>query len=91
MLNGIGAEMPETDQRSSEDGGPTQKSTRAAPAGTGPDQFKPVETPPAQQMTHHFAGSSITVEEKSGVAAAEATGKISTDNEEDPEATAGSG
>ncbi len=83
--------MPETDQRLSEDGGPTQKSTRAAPAGGGPDQYKPVETPPAEQMSHQLAGSSISVQEESGVAAAEATGKIWTDNEEDPEATAGSG
>jgi len=83
--------MPETDQRPSEDGGPTQKSTRAAPVDGSPDQFKPVDTPPAEQMSHGLAGSSIKVEEESGVAAAEATGKIWTDNEKDPEATAGSG
>ena len=83
--------MPETGQRRSEDGGPTQESTRAASAGGSPDRFKPVETPPAEQMSHDLAGSSIKVEEESGVAAAEATGKIGTDNQEDPEATAGSG
>ena len=83
--------MAETDKRPSDDGGPTRESTGKAPAGGSPDQFKPVEAPPAEQMTHYFSGSSITVEEESGVAAAEATGKIWTDNEEDPEATAGSG
>ncbi len=81
--------MTETDQRPSEDRVPTQKATRAAPAEA--DQFKPAEPLPAEQMSHDLAGSSISVEEQSGVAAAEATGKIWTNNEEDPEATAGSG
>ena len=83
--------MPETDHRPSQDGGPTRRSRQAAPGGNEPNQLEPVETPPAEQMSHHVAGSSIRVEEQSGVAAAEATGKIWTDNEEDPDATAGSG
>ena len=83
--------MTDTDRRLHEDAGPTQKSTQPAPAGGKPDLFKPVEAPPADQMSHQVAGSSIRVQEESGVAAAEASGKIRTDNQEDPEATAGSG
>ena len=73
--------MPEIDETPGEDGHPTERSKQAAPA----------EALPADDMHHRVAGSSIVVVEESGVAAAEATGKISTDNEEDPQETAGSG
>ena len=50
------------------------------------------EPSPAPSMRHEVAaGSPILIEEESGVAAAEATGKTWADNEEDPEETAGSG
>jgi len=61
-----------------------------SPAGEG--QGSDVEPSPAPKMRHEVAeGSPILVEESSGIAAAEATGKTWTDNEEDPEETAGSG
>jgi hypothetical protein len=42
-------------------------------------------------MRHDLLGGKIVVEETSGVAAAEAGGKLQPDPEEDPQETAGSG
>ena len=71
--------MDEQDQA----GRPERASQKYAPSNLAPD--------PAEQMRHETAGGRIAVQESSGVAAAEATGKISAPNEGDPEETAGSG
>jgi hypothetical protein len=42
-------------------------------------------------MRHDLLGGRIVVEETSGVAAAEAGGKLQPDQDEDPQETAGSG
>lgn len=64
-----------------------ESTQRAAPGKTrAPDDSV------AGQMRHELTeGPPIVVEENSGVAAAEATGKLNVDNEAPPEATAGSG
>jgi len=60
---------------------PAASSGTQAPSGTAADQ-----------MRHEFTdGAPIVVEENSGVAAAEATGKLNVDNQAPPEATAGLG
>lgn len=52
----------------------------------------PMEDRPAVPMRHDAApGAPIVVSETSGVAAAEATGKLRVDNDVPPGATAGSG
>ena len=63
--------------------GPEQTSQKYAPSNLAP--------PPEEQMRHDAAGVTIAVHESSGIAAAEATGKISGPNEGDAEDTAGSG
>ncbi len=75
-------------------GGAETVSGAAKPEGGDPTKYAPGQAapPPAEQMRHELAEETrITVQETSGVAAAEATGKIDTDNEADPEETAGSG
>ena len=61
--------------------------------GPATDKYRPSNVaPPTDEELRHEAGEGrILVEETSGVAAAEATGKIDTDNEADPFETAGSG
>lgn len=83
--------MAETDERPHEDPGPARAAEQAAPAEGGPDRVKPAEAGSEGDMRHRVPASSILVEEESGIAAAEAAGKIRTDNDEDPEETAGSG
>ena len=52
----------------------------------------PLEARPSMPMRHESSkGGSIAVVETSGVAAAEATGKLQVDNDAPPGATAGSG
>lgn len=64
-----------------------ESAQRAAPGET-----QPPSGTSAEQMRHELTeGPPIVVEENSGVAAAEATGKLNVDNEAPPEATAGSG
>ncbi len=75
-------------------GGAETVSGAANPHGGDPEKYAPngAAPPPAQQMRHEVAAEEpISVQETSGVAAAEATGKIRTDNEADAEETAGSG
>lgn len=64
--------------------------TTAPAEGGGGREGVPMERR-ADTPTHHETGSGVLVEEKSGTAAAEATGKLQADNEAPPEATAGSG
>ena len=61
--------------------------------GPATDKYRPsnVAPPPEEEMRHDAAGGRIVVQETSGVAAAEASGKIRVDNKEDPAKTAGSG
>ena len=61
-------------------------------SSSGEEQDSAPEPSPAPSMRRKVVeGSPILIEEESGVAAAEATGKTWADNEEDPEETAGSG
>ncbi len=62
---------------------PKRATQKYAPSNLAPDA--------AEQMRHQTAGGKIAVQESSGIAAAEATGKISAPNEGDAEETAGSG
>ena len=50
-----------------------------------------VAPPPEEEMRHDALGGRIVVQETSGTAAAEATGRLQPDNDADPEETAGSG
>ena len=61
--------------------------------GPPTDKYRPsnVAPPPEEEMRHEVLGGRIAVQETSGTAAAEATGKLQPDNDEDPEETAGSG
>ena len=58
--------------------------------GDGGAQALPMEER-AKVSTQHRTSSGLVVEEASGTAAAEATGKLQPDNEAPPEKTAGSG
>jgi hypothetical protein len=75
--------MPE--QKSSLDGNDVQ--------GPATDKYQPsnVAPPPEEELRHDLLGGKIVVEETSGVAAAEAGGKLQPDPNEDPQETAGSG
>lgn len=46
---------------------------------------------PEEELRHSALNGRITVQETSGIAAAEATGKLQPDQDEDPQETAGSG
>jgi hypothetical protein len=61
--------------------------------GTATDKYRPsnVAPPPEDELMHKILGGRALAQETSGVAAAEATGKLRTDTEEDPKQTAGSG
>jgi hypothetical protein len=61
--------------------------------GPATNKYRPsnVAPPPEQEMRHTALGGKVTVQETSGVAAAEAVGKLQADPEEDPRKTAGSG
>ena len=61
--------------------------------GPATDKYRPsnVAPPPEEEMRHTAADGGLIVQETSGVAAAEATGKLRAEDEEDPEKTAGSG
>lgn len=83
--------MPETDERPHEDAGSARTARQAAPPEGEGDRVKPTDGVSEGDMRHRVPGSSIRIEEESGIAAAEATGKIRTDNDEDPQETAGSG
>jgi hypothetical protein len=74
-----------TEQKSSRDGNHIQ--------GPATENYQPsnVAPPPEEEMRHDLLGGCIVVEETSGVAAAEAGGKLQPDPEEDPQETAGSG
>ena len=71
---------------------PNQSDGKAV-QGPATDKYRPsnVAPPPEEEMRHEAAGGAIAVQETSGVAAAEATGKIRAEEEADPIATAGSG
>jgi hypothetical protein len=71
---------------------------RASPDGKaiqGPatNKYRPdnLAVPPEDEMRHEAQGGRIVIQETSGVAAAEATGKLRPDPDEDPQETAGSG
>lgn len=68
---------------------PNRRARQKSGGSDDPMIERPGDSPP--QKPHQLLHSSIIVEEASGVAAAEAIGKIGTDNEEDPDETAGSG
>lgn len=74
-----------TDDKETSDGknlqGPATKKYR-------PSNLAP---PPEEEMRHAGLGGKVTIQETSGVAAAEATGKLQPDVDEDPHETAGSG
>ena len=74
-----------TEQKSSPDGTDIQ--------GPATDKYQPsnVAPPPDDEMRHDLLGGRVVVEETSGVAAAEAGGKLQPDQDEDPQETAGSG
>ena len=59
--------------------------------GQQPTVAKSDEAPEPRMLHEAGGGSHLLVEEHSGVAAAEATGKLRPDNEESPVETAGSG
>jgi hypothetical protein len=61
--------------------------------GPATNKYRPsnVAPPPEEEMRHTALGGKVIVQETSGVAAAEALGKLEPDPEEDPRKTAGSG
>ena len=61
--------------------------------GPATDKYRPsnVAPPPEEEKLHEALGGRVVVQETSGVAAAEATGKLQPNPEEDPQETAGSG
>lgn len=61
--------------------------------GPATNKYRPsnVAPPPEEEMRHEALGGRVTVQQTSGVAAAEATGKLQPDPDEDPQETAGSG
>jgi hypothetical protein len=73
----------------------SDKSLKDGEATQGPatKKYRPsnVAPPPEDEMRHSALGGKVTVQETSGVAAAEALGKLEPDPEEDPQKTAGSG
>jgi hypothetical protein len=73
----------------------TEKKPADGKAVQGPatNKYRPsnVAPPPEEEMRHTALGGKVTVQETSGVAAAEAVGKLQPDPDEDPQKTAGSG
>jgi hypothetical protein len=74
-----------TEEKRSGDGNDVQ--------GPATNKYRPgnVAPPREEEMQHDLLGGRIVVEETSGVAAAEAGGKLQPDPDEDPQETAGSG
>lgn len=73
--------------------GDAQSERGKAVQGPATNKYRPsnVAPPPEDEMRHTALGGKVTVQEASGVAAAEALGKLKPDPEEDPQETAGSG
>lgn len=73
----------------------SEKESRDGDAVQGPatDSYRPDNraVPAEKDMRHAALGGRVIVQETSGVAAAEATGKLQPDQDEDPLETAGSG
>lgn len=65
--------------------------TTPIPEAQQPTNMKNDDAPPPRMLHEVGDGAHILVEEESGVAAAEATGKLRADNAESPVETAGSG
>lgn len=61
--------------------------------GPATKKYRPsnLAPPDEKEMQHKALGGRVTIQETSGVAAAEATGKLQVDPDEDPQETAGSG
>ncbi len=61
--------------------------------GPATEKYRPdnVAVSADEEMRHEALGGRVVVQETSGVAAAEATGKLQPDQDEDPQQTAGSG